>query len=137
MPKSTLLCVVMMMTLAVSAQEPAQVGEEGRAQDPWAPGTFSEFRLRAIGPALMSGRISHIAVHPEHKQTWYIGVASGGVWKTTNAGVTFTPVFQNEGSYSIGAVVIDQKNPTHNLGRHRRSQQPAQRRLRRRRLSER
>ena len=53
----------------------------------------------------MSGRISVIAVHPEDKQTWYIGVASGGVWKTTNAGITFTPVFQNEGSYSIGTVV--------------------------------
>ena len=60
----------------------------------------------------MSGRISHIAVHPENKQTWYLGVASGGVWKTTNAGITFTPIFQNEGSYSIGAVVIDQPYPS-------------------------
>ena len=50
-------------------------------------------------------------MHPEDKQTWYIGVASGGVWKTTNAGTTFTPVFQNEGAYSIGHVVIDPKNP--------------------------
>ena len=76
------------------------------------PATFNDFRLRAIGPALMSGRISHIAVHPENKQTWYVGVASGGVWKTTNAGISWTPVFQNEGSYSIGAVVIDPKNPS-------------------------
>ena len=60
----------------------------------------------------MSGRINVVAVHPEDKQTWYIGVASGGVWKTTNAGTTFTPVFQNEGSYSIGTVVIDPKNPS-------------------------
>ena len=81
-------------------------------QDPWASGTFNELKLRAVGPALMSGRISSIAVHPDDKQTWYIGVASGGVWKTTNAGTTFTPVFQNEGSYSIGTVIIDQKNPS-------------------------
>ena len=131
-----LLLLLIFATFGLSAQEP-QGGGETSKQDPWAAGTFSDFRLRAIGPALMSGRISHIAVHPEHKQTWYIGVASGGVWKTTNAGITFTPVFQNEGAYSIGAVVIDAEEPEHHLGGHRRSQQPAQRRLRRRRLSQR
>src|SRR5688572_27939817 len=60
----------------------------------------------------MSGRVKNIAVHPLDKQTWYLGVASGGVWKTTNAGITWTPIFQNEGSYSVGAVVIDQANPS-------------------------
>src|SRR5215212_7689939 len=91
----------------------AQVGQPDNtaARDPWAPGTFNDLRLRAIGPALMSGRVKAIAVHPEDKQTWYVGVASGGVWKTTNAGTTFTPVFQNEGTYSIGAVTIDKRNP--------------------------
>ncbi len=79
--------------------------------DPFTASTFSEFRLRAVGPALMSGRISAIAVHPEDRNTWYLGVASGGVWKTTNAGITFAPVFQNEASYSIGSVVIDAANP--------------------------
>src|SRR3712207_5343017 len=102
MNKLMLVCAVLFTTFALSAQEPAQTVEGGRGQDPWAAGTFAEFRLRAIGPALMSGRISHIAVHPEHKQTWYVGVASGGVWKTTNAGTTFTPIFQNEGAYSVG-----------------------------------
>jgi photosystem II stability/assembly factor-like uncharacterized protein len=112
MRKLLLASVALFATLAVSAQEPPAPGGDGaRNQDPWTSGTFADFRLRSIGPALMSGRISHIAVHPEHKQTWYVGVASGGVWKTTNAGITFTPVFQNEGSYSIGAVVIDPKNP--------------------------
>jgi photosystem II stability/assembly factor-like uncharacterized protein len=111
MNKLMLPCAVLLTTFALSAQEPAP-GGSGQNQDPWAAGTFSDFRLRAIGPALMSGRISHIAVHPDHKQTWYIGVASGGVWKTTNAGITFTPVFQNEGAYSIGSVVIDRKTPS-------------------------
>jgi photosystem II stability/assembly factor-like uncharacterized protein len=106
------LSLTLVATLALSAQEPAQTADGSRNQDPWASATFSDFRLRSIGPALMSGRISHIAVHPEHRQTWYIGVASGGVWKTTNAGTTFTPVFQNEGSYSIGAVVIDPVHPS-------------------------
>src|SRR6185436_16427573 len=93
-------------------QQPAPTGAGAAGnQDPWAPGTFNELRLRAIGPALMSGRVNVVAVHPDDKQTWYIGVASGGVWKTTNAGTTFTPVFQNEGTYSIGAVTIDKKTP--------------------------
>src|SRR5512139_75346 len=104
--------LVVCVAVGLSAQEPATGGDGGRSQDPWASGTFSDFRLRSIGPALMSGRISHIAVHPTHKQTWYVGVASGGVWKTTNAGTTFTPIFSQEASYSIGAVVIDPARPT-------------------------
>jgi photosystem II stability/assembly factor-like uncharacterized protein len=96
----------------VFAQGQAQgQGGQSQNQDPWAATNFNNFRLRAVGPALMSGRVNVVAVHPDDKQTWYIGVASGGVWKTTNSGTTFTPVFQNEGSYSIGHVVIDPKNP--------------------------
>ncbi len=83
----------------------------GRIQDPMSAGNFTGFRLRSIGPALNSGRISCIAVHPENKHIWYVAAASGGVWKTTNAGITWTPIFSNEGSYSIGAVVIDPKRP--------------------------
>ncbi len=100
------------LAIGLFAQEPPQSQEPGgRTQDPMSAATFTNFRLRSIGPALLSGRISCIAVHPESRQTWYIGVASGGVWKTTNAGTTWTPVFQNEGAYSIGALAIDQKNP--------------------------
>lgn len=111
MKRAWLAGLAVCVAVGLAAQEPAPGGEGGRAQDPWASGTFSEFRLRSIGPALMSGRISHIAVHPTQKQTWYVGVASGGVWKTTNAGTTFTPIFSQEASYSIGAVVIDPKRP--------------------------
>lgn len=100
------------LAIGLFAQEPPQSPEaDGKPQDPLSAGTFTGFRLRSIGPALLSGRISCIATHPEDKQTWYIGVASGGVWKTTNAGTTWAPVFQNEGAYAIGALVIDQKNP--------------------------
>jgi len=72
---------------------------------------ISFLKPRLIGPAVTSGRVVDIAVHPNDKQTWYIGVASGGVWKTTNAGHTFTPVFDQQSSYSIGCVVIDPSNP--------------------------
>ena len=107
------LCFAALATLGVFAQQPAPAGARAAGnQDPWAPGTFNDLKLRAVGPAMMSGRVNVVAVHPENKHTWYIGVASGGVWKTTNGGTTFTPIFQNEGSYSIGTVTIDHKNPS-------------------------
>ena len=68
-------------------------------------------RFRSIGPAVVSGRISDLAIHPTNKSTWYVAAASGGLWKTTNAGTSFTPIFDDEGSYSIGEVVIDPNNP--------------------------
>jgi photosystem II stability/assembly factor-like uncharacterized protein len=73
--------------------------------------TFAGLELRNIGPALMSGRVSDIAIHPTKPSTWYVAVASGNVWKTTNAGTTWTPIFDNYGSYSIGCVSIDPSNP--------------------------
>jgi len=68
-------------------------------------------KMRSIGPALMGGRIADIAIHPERSSTWYVAVGSGGVWKTTNAGITWTPVFDSQASYSIGDVTIDPNNP--------------------------
>src|SRR5215211_5812408 len=107
------LCAPFDSTHAARGVLLAQGGQpdNAAARDPWAPATFNDLKLRAVGPALMSGRVNVVAVHPEDKQTWYIGVASGGVWKTTNAGTTFTPIFQNEGTYSIGTITIDAKSP--------------------------
>jgi photosystem II stability/assembly factor-like uncharacterized protein len=68
---------------------------------------FSGLELRGIGPALTSGRVGDIAVDPRDPRTWYIAAASGGLWKTTNAGTTFTPVFDDQPSFSIGCVTID------------------------------
>jgi photosystem II stability/assembly factor-like uncharacterized protein len=67
----------------------------------------SAMTFRSIGPAFMSGRIGDVAVDQEDPNTWYIAVASGGVWKTTNAGTTFEPIFDDKPSYSIGCVTID------------------------------
>ncbi|MEM9304020.1 MAG: glycosyl hydrolase, partial [Pseudomonadota bacterium] len=68
-------------------------------------------KLRSIGPAFMGGRIADIAIHPGHPHTWYVAVGSGGVWKTENAGVTWKPIFDDQGSYSIGDVTVDPANP--------------------------
>jgi photosystem II stability/assembly factor-like uncharacterized protein len=75
------------------------------------PETFAGLQLRSIGPALMSGRVSDLAVHPHDQSTWYVAVGSGNLWKTTNAGTTWTPIFDDQGSYSIGCVTLDPRNP--------------------------
>ena len=69
--------------------------------------TLAGLKWRLIGPAAASGRVMSIAVNPHNKFEYYVGVASGGVWKTVNDGTTWTPVFDKEGSYSIGWVTID------------------------------
>jgi photosystem II stability/assembly factor-like uncharacterized protein len=65
---------------------------------------------RGIGPALMSGRVGDIAIDPIKRSTWYVAAASGGIWKTTNAGTTWMPIFDGYGSYSIGCVAVDPQN---------------------------
>lgn len=75
--------------------------------------SLSELKFRSIGPALTSGRISDFAVNPQDWSEYYVASSSGGVWKTTNAGTTFEPVFDGEGSYSIGCVTMDPRN--HNI----------------------
>ena len=72
---------------------------------------LSGLKFRSVGPALTSGRISDIAVNPNNFSEYYVASASGGVWKTTNAGNTFKPIFDDQGSYSIGCVTMDPGNP--------------------------
>jgi|GEM_PF-1919858 len=67
-------------------------------------------KFRSIGPAFNSGRIADFAVNPDNHSQWFVAVASGHVWKTVNNGTTFDPVFDNNGAYSIGCVVIDPNN---------------------------
>ncbi|HPO62607.1 MAG TPA: glycosyl hydrolase [Candidatus Kapabacteria bacterium] len=72
---------------------------------------LSGMKLRLIGPGVISGRIGDIAVNHLDKSTFYVAVASGGVWKTTNNGTSFTPIFDSQSSYSIGCVALDPNNP--------------------------
>lgn len=70
----------------------------------------SGLKWRSVGPALTSGRIADLVVNPNNHNQWYLAAASGGVWKTTNAGNTFSPIFDNQGSYSIGCIAMDPNN---------------------------
>jgi photosystem II stability/assembly factor-like uncharacterized protein len=70
----------------------------------------SGLKWRSIGPSMTSGRISDIAVNPNNTFEYYVATSAGGVWKTVNSGVVYTPVFDSQGSYSIGCVTIDPNN---------------------------
>jgi photosystem II stability/assembly factor-like uncharacterized protein len=101
------LSLLLSVPLADEPKEP-----EPRPAEALSSATLSGLKLRALGPAVTSGRVVAFAVHPTDRSHYYVAAASGGVWKTTNAGTTWTPVFDGEGSYSIGDVVLDPKNPS-------------------------
>ena len=71
---------------------------------------ISGLKWRNVGPALTSGRISDFAFNPNNPFEYYVATSSGGVWKTVNAGVTYQPIFDGQGSYSIGCVTMDPNN---------------------------
>jgi photosystem II stability/assembly factor-like uncharacterized protein len=68
------------------------------------------FSFRSIGPAAYSGRISDLAVNPDNPSEYYVGVASGGLWKTINHGTTFKPIFDDQPVFSIGCLAMDPNN---------------------------
>ncbi len=66
--------------------------------------------FRSIGPVIQTGRVQDIAIDPKNPNIWYVASAFGGLWKTTNRGGTFTPIFDDGGSFTLCCVVIDPKN---------------------------
>ncbi len=73
--------------------------------------SVSALKFRSIGPALTSGRIADFAINPNNYAEYYVATASGGVWKTNNHGTTYQPIFDGQGSYSIGCISLNPKNP--------------------------
>ena len=73
--------------------------------------SLDAFSFRNVGPAFLSGRIADIAIHPKNESIWYVAVGSGGVWKTQNAGTTWTPIFDDESTYTTGCITLDPSNP--------------------------
>ncbi len=97
-----LLLLTLINTSLVLAAEVSEKPTPGLNKE-----TLKGLQWRGIGPAMTAGRIADIAVSHENNSTWYVGVGSGGVWKTNNRGTTWNPVFDSEGSYSIGCITID------------------------------
>jgi len=100
-------CLFMAFCISVAFAQDEKDGKDGQLSS----GTVSGLKFRSIGPAMTSGRIADIAVNPEDHREYYVAVASGGVWKTKNAGITYQPIFDGQGSYSIGCVTLDPNNP--------------------------
>src|SRR5512145_3055232 len=98
------LTLALLIPLAAAAPKKEKVKAEKDDPSKMKADTFAGLALRGIGPAMISGRITDIAVHPKDKAIRYVTVASGNVWKTTNAGTTWTPIFDDQGSYSIGCI---------------------------------
>ena len=81
------------------------------APDGLVPDDLKALEWREVGTAMPSGRIARFAVHPTDQRIIYAASASGGLWKTVNAGATWTPIFEKQGSVSMGAVTLDPKDP--------------------------
>lgn len=76
-----------------------------------ANSAFKHYPVRNVGPVVMSGRVSDIAVHPENSRIFYVGYGSGGVFKTINSGNTMTPIFDHQDALGIGDIAISKANP--------------------------
>ncbi|MEC7799000.1 MAG: glycosyl hydrolase, partial [Candidatus Neomarinimicrobiota bacterium] len=86
-------------------------GQDKKSENFLTKLNLGAFKLRSVGPALTSGRVSDFAVHPDKRHEYYIATSSGGVWKTINGGANYTPIFDQQGSYSIGCITMDPNNP--------------------------
>ena len=94
---SILFCVG--LTTNLFAQEALNAGE-----------LFGDLKARHIGPALMSGRVSDIELHPKNSNVVLVGTAGGGVWKSQDGGVRFNSIFDGY-CQSIGVVTMDPSDP--------------------------
>ncbi|MDQ1353809.1 MAG: hypothetical protein QG657_4116 [Acidobacteriota bacterium] len=103
-----IICLVLALAFITAAANPK---EETKKKEGIDSDTFKGLKFRSIGPAFTSGRISDFAVNPNNPSEYYAGVASGHIWKTVNAGISWEPVFDNYGAYAIGCLAMDPTNP--------------------------
>ncbi|MBZ0173267.1 MAG: hypothetical protein K8E66_12860, partial [Phycisphaerales bacterium] len=110
MATSAFRIAALLTSIAATALAGPVVGqddEEDKEEAVMSAGAFGGLKFRSVGPALMSGRVGDFAVNPDRPAEYYVAVCSGNVWKTVNNGTTYEPVFDGEGSYSIGCVTLD------------------------------
>ena len=117
-PRSLAVCFALLAPLAL-------LPSSALAQDADAPVNASDhpllraFSWRNIGPFGQGGRVDDLAVHPDDPYTYFVGFATGGLWKTTNNGTTFEPVFDSYGTHSVGRARDRALEPGYPLGRNR------------------
>ena len=107
-PATLILALLTLATIPATAQD---AGEQETVKNASDHPLLKPFRWRSIGPVGQGGRVDDIAVHPNDPHTFLVGFATGGLWKTTNNGTTFKPVFDTYGTHSIGDIAIAPSNP--------------------------
>lgn len=107
------LCLALTLFSVASAQEAPemQATPETPEDAPFAQKSFERLEWRSIGPANMGGRTADVEGVPGDPNTVYVATASGGLWKTTNGGVRWTPIFERQGTISIGDIALEPGNP--------------------------
>ena len=105
-----MVAVLLSSTVAFAKQKEKEDEKKDEEKAFINSGLVSSLKFRSIGPAWASGRIADFAVNPKNTKEYYVAVASGHVWKTTNNGTTWSPIFDNYGAYSIADVEIDPNN---------------------------
>jgi photosystem II stability/assembly factor-like uncharacterized protein len=114
MKKNILLLIIFgffISLIPANSQKKKDASKETEKKDTlMSSSTFAGLSFRSIGPAWASGRISDFAVNPENHSEIYVGVSAGNIWKTTNNGTTWKPVFDKYGAYSIGCLKMDPLN---------------------------
>ena len=103
MPRQTLMSA--MLAACVIAVADSQGPPSGVTAD-----LLQGLAFRSIGPTLTTGRIQDIEIDPKNPNVWYVASAFGGLWKTDNRGITFSPIFDSGGSFTLCCVVVDPKD---------------------------
>jgi photosystem II stability/assembly factor-like uncharacterized protein len=109
-PFAALLLAMALTFLASPPETSAQEAEAEVINTPTHP-MLRGFVWRSIGPVGQGGRVDDIAVHPTDTRVFYVGFATGGLWKTVNNGTTFEPVFDTYETHSVGDIAIAPSNP--------------------------
>jgi photosystem II stability/assembly factor-like uncharacterized protein len=101
-----------MRLLMIAAAAGLAVGAvvSGQSQTGLDAQTLAGIELRSVGPALATGRVQDVEIDPRNPSVWYVATAFGGLWKTTNRGITFNPIFDDQGSFTLCCVVVDPKD---------------------------
>ncbi len=103
-----IICIV--PTMQTNAQSKRKKSAASAKQFELTSEMLKMLNFRSIGPAAYSGRISDLAVNPDNTSEYYVGVASGGLWKTVNHGTSFEPIFDKQSVFSIGCLAMDPNN---------------------------
>src|SRR5688500_2504936 len=106
---SVLILIAVLAALA-PARTQAPQGTR-RAAEAARGGPFDALKFRDIGPAVTSGRLHDVVLDPKDPAVLYVAAASGGLWKTSNKGVTWKPIFEKQPDNTFGALAIYERDP--------------------------